>query len=105
MAKWYGNIGFSETVEVEPGIHDQRYTDRKYYGELVRNTSKFQTSGGVNDNVNVSTELSIVSDPYANANFLRMRYVEMYGAKWKINNVEVKYPRLILSIGGVYNVE
>ena len=105
MAKWYGNIGFSETVEVEPGIHDQRYTDRKYYGELVRNTSKFQTSGGVNDNVNVYTELSIVSDPYANANFLRMRYVEMYGAKWKINNVEVKYPRLILSIGGVYNVE
>ena len=32
-----------------------------------------------------------------------MRYVEFMGAKWKISSVEVQYPRLILTVGGVYN--
>jgi hypothetical protein len=32
-----------------------------------------------------------------------MLYVEFMGTKWKITNVEVQYPRLILSVGGVYN--
>jgi hypothetical protein len=34
-----------------------------------------------------------------------MLYVEFMGAKWKISNVEVQYPRLILTIGEVYNGE
>lgn len=105
MAKFYGNVGYVETVETEPGVWEEEITERSYFGELVRNTSKFQTSGGVNDNVNISNELSIVADPYAIQKFHCMRYVEFMNTKWKITNVEVKYPRLILSIGGVYNGE
>lgn len=105
MAKFYGVVGYIETVETEPGLWEEQKTEREYYGELVRNTSKFQTSGGVNDDVNVSNEISIVADPYANQNFHKIRYVEFMGAKWDVTNVEVKYPRLILSIGGVYNGE
>ena len=105
MAKFYGVIGYVETVETEPGIWEEQITERSYYGELVRNTSKFQTSGEVNDNINVSNEISIVADPYAIQKFCFMRYVEFMGVNWKITNVEVKYPRLILSIGGVYNGE
>ena len=59
----------------------------------------------MNDNVNLANELSIVADPYANEHFFAMRYVELMGAKWKITNVDVQYPRLILTIGGVYNGE
>lgn len=103
MAKWYGVIGYAETVETEPGLWEEQITERHYYGDLVRNTRKLQTSGGVNDDINVANEISIVADPYANQNFYHMRYVEFMGAKWKITNVEVQYPRLILSIGGLYN--
>lgn len=105
MAKFYGVIGYVVTTETEPGVWEEQLTERSYYGELVRNMSKFQTSGGVNDNVNVSNEISIVADPYAIQNFHSMRYVEFMGTNWKITNVEVKYPRLVLSIGGVYNGE
>lgn len=103
MAKWYGKIGYAETVETEPGIWEEQITERPYYGDIVRNTRRLQTSNNVNDNVNVSNEISIVADPYANQNFHAMRYVEFMGAKWKIETVEVQYPRLVLSIGGVYN--
>lgn len=103
MAKFYGIIGYAETVETEPGIWDERITERSYYGDLNRNTLKLQTSEGVNDDVNLSNEISIVADPFAYQNFHSMRYVEYMGAKWKIINVEVQHRRLILSVGGVYN--
>lgn len=105
MAKWYGSIGYAETAETEPGLWEEQITERQYYGDLIRNIRKLQTSGGVNDDINVANEISIVADPYANQNFHAMRYVDFMGAKWKITSVEVQYPRLILTIGGVYNGE
>ena len=103
MAKFYGAIGYVETVETSPGVWEEQITERNYYGELVRNTSRFQISDQVNDNVNIANEISVIADPFATQNFHAMRYVEFMGAKWKITNVEVRYPRLILTIGGVYN--
>lgn len=103
MAKFYGTIGYVNTVETEPGMWEEQKTERQYSGELVKNTRRLESSGGVNDNINISNEVSIVADPYAYENFHAMRYIKFMGAKWKINNVEVRYPRLILTIGGVYN--
>lgn len=103
MAKFCGIIGYVNTVEVEPGIWEEAIVEKKYYGDLVQNFRKLENSGEVNDNINVSNKISIVADPYANQNFHSMRYVEFMGTRWKITNVEVKYPRLILSVGGVYN--
>lgn len=105
MAKWYGVIGYIETVETTPGVYEEVATERKYYGDLTRNSRRLQTANQVNDNVNISNELSIVADPYANAHFHTMRYAEFKGTRWKITNVEVQYPRLILTLGGVYNGE
>ena len=103
MAKYYGVIGYAETVETAPGVYEEQITERNYYGELVRNTRRLQTSDRVNDNINIANEISIIADPFATQNFHAMRYIEFMGAKWKITNVEVRYPRLILTIGGVYN--
>lgn len=103
MAKFCGKIGYIETVEVKPGIWDEKIVERLYYGDLTRNTSRFQSSGGVNDDINVSNNISIIADPYANENFHHMRYATFMGTKWKITNVEVQFPRLILTVGGVYN--
>ncbi len=103
MAKFYGVIGYAETVETKPGVWKEQITEKMYYGDLVRNIRKLQTTDQLNDDINVANEISIVADPFANENFHSMRYVEFMGAKWKIANVEVQYPRLILSVGGVYN--
>lgn len=105
MAKFYGNVGFVNTVEIEPGIWEEQITERPYYGDVTRNISRYQPSGGVNDNININNTISILADPYANENFQHMRYVEFMGAKWKITNAEIQYPRILLNIGGVYNGE
>ena len=102
MAKWFGKIGYAETVETPPGVWKEKINVRDYYGDLTRNTRRLQSADKVNDDLNISNELSIVSDPYAINNFHSMRYAEFMGAKWKINTVEVSYPRLILTLGGVY---
>lgn len=103
MAKWYGVIGYAETVESKPGVWVEQITERKYYGDVIRNTRRLQSSEHLNDDINISNEISIVADPYAIAHFHSMRYAEFSGAKWKICNVEVRHPRLILTLGGVYN--
>lgn len=105
MAKFYGKIGYAESVETKPGVWDKQVTEKDYYGDLVRNTSKFQKSENLNDNICIANEISIVADPFAIHNFRSMLYVEYMGAKWKISNVEVIYPRLLLTIGEVYNDE
>ena len=105
MAKYYGTIGDGISEETTPGVWEDRIVERQYYGDLVRNTRRMQNSEHLNDNINISNEISIVADPYANENFHLMRYVTFMGTKWKITSVEVQYPRLILSIGDVYNAE
>lgn len=102
MAKWYGKVGYAEQVETAPGVWEEKITERQYYGDVVRNIRKLESSGEVNDNINVSMEISIVADPYAIQNFHTMRYIEFMGSLWKIYNVEVNYPRLVLGIGGLY---
>lgn len=103
MAKFYGEIGYAQTVEVEPGVWEEKFISRSYYGEVLRNTRRLQSSQHLNDDINISNEISIIADPYANENFHSMRYIQYMGAKWKILNVDVQYPRLNLTIGGVYN--
>ena len=103
MAKYYGKIGYAETVETNPGVWTEQITERSYYGDMIRNTRRLQSAEQVNDNINIANDLSIIADPYAINNFHAMRYAEFMGTKWKISNVEVQYPRLILTLGGLYN--
>jgi hypothetical protein len=103
MAKFYGIIGYAEQVETVPGVYSEEITERPYYGDLIRNTRRYESASQLNDNLNIANEISIIADPFAYQNFHAMRYVEFMGAKWKITTVEVQYPRLILTIGGVYN--
>ena len=103
MGKFYGSIGYAETVETSPGVWVERSTERKYYGDVNRDSRRLQSANQLNDNINVSSEISIVADPYAYNHFHSMRYVEFMGAKWKVSTVEPKPPRLILTLGGLCN--
>ena len=105
MAKWYGEIGFAETVETKPGVWVEQVTKRNYYGDVTRDSRRLQTADKLNDNINISNQISIISDPYANENFHSMRYAFYMSTRWKITDIEVQYPRLNLTLGGVWNGE
>lgn len=104
MAKWFGKIGFDiGTVETTPGVWKPTIIEKNYYGDVQRNSRRLQTSDKVNDDINISNEISIVSDPYANKNFHQIRWAMFMKTKWKVTDVEVQYPRLILTLGGEWN--
>ena len=105
MAKFYGKIGFTTSIEIEPGIwSDTTITERNYYGDVTRNIARFNyNQESSNSNLNLTNAFSIVADDYAIANEQYMAYVEYRGTKWTIESVEDQYPRLILNVGGVYN--
>lgn len=101
--KWCGLIGYGETEETKPGVWTEQIVERRYFGDLIRNARSLQTSDKVNDNINISNTISIVADPYANKHFFNIRYITFQGAKWKVTNAEVQPPRIVLTIGGLYN--
>ena len=103
MAKFYGVIGYVETKETTPGVWSECITERNYSGDVIRNSRRYQSSENLNDNLTINNEISIVADPYAYQNFYAIRYINWMGVSWKITNIEVQRPRLILTIGGVYN--
>ena len=103
MAKFFGKIGYAEMVETAPGVWEEQITEREYFGDLIRNTRRLQSTDQLNDDIDISNEISIVADPFAMNNFHSMRYVEFMNAKWKISSVDVQYPRLNLSVGGLWN--
>lgn len=105
MPKYFGKIGFVNTVETKPGVWVEQITEREYYGDLVRNTRRLESADQLNDNVTISNQISIVADPYARDHMWSMRYIVFQGAKWKVSSIEVQYPRLVLSVGGLYNAE
>ena len=103
MARWAGKVGFETSVETEPGIWEEKVTERTYSGDLVRNSRRIQSSDSVNESITISNEISIIADPYAEQNFHAIRYAVFMGTKWKIESVDVQYPRLTLTMGGKYN--
>lgn len=103
MAKFCGMIGFSNTGETATDVWDEKIVEKKYFGDVTRNFSQRKSDSQLNDNIDISNAISIIADPYANQNLHAIRYVVFMDTKWKVTNIEVQYPRLLLSIGGVYN--
>lgn len=103
MAKFHGMIGYATSVETAPGVWTNQISEREYFGEVIRESRNWSNSGTVNDNLVVANRITITADDFANQNFSAMRYVIWDGVYWKITSVEVQRPRLILSLGGVYN--
>jgi hypothetical protein len=103
MAKFFGKIGFATLTETTPGVWEEVITERDYYGEVIRNNRRLQGAQQLNDDISLSNEFSILADPFAVENFHSMRYLTYMGTKWKVTTVDVQYPRLTLSVGGIYN--
>ena len=104
MAKFYGAVGYVESVETAPGVYEDKTTERNYSGDVIRNTGRWNNDGKkLNDDLNVSNIISILADPFAYQNFHTIKYVKWMGVAWKVTNVDVLYPRLHLTMGGVYN--
>lgn len=103
MAKFYGNIGFAETVMTAPDVWTDSIVEHPYYGDMLEATRQWEAGENLNDDTNIRNKISIVADPFALNHFGSIRYVVLSNQKWKVKSVSVVYPRLILELGGIYN--
>lgn len=101
--KFCGNVGYVERQETAPGVWEDVVTERKYYGDVTKNRSAWQQSGTLNDDINVTSDISILADAYAYQHFSYIRFVEFMGAKWKVTSIVPERPRITLTLGGLYN--
>lgn len=102
--KFYGKVGYApQQVETSPGVFEEMIVEHTYRGDIIRNTRRLESDNKVNDDITSNNSISIMADAYAYDHFYDMRYVEWQGSKWKVTNVEVQRPRLLLTLGGIYN--
>lgn len=106
MAKFYGPVGFIVTEEVRTGVFVEHPYEHNYAGEILRRSIRYENGQSVNDSIASTVQISIVADPYAHENCYKIKYVKWRGDYWEVTTVDAsQYPRLILSLGGVYNGE
>lgn len=103
MTKYCGNIIFVKTGEFVHGVYTEEPIVRRYKGEVEKNWRRWETGERLNDNININNTLSIVADSFLYENLGMIRAVEWMGSYWEISSIEIKRPRLILEIGGLYN--
>lgn len=101
--KYYGKVGYAETTETAPGVWEEVIVERSYAGDIIQVSRRLEDKQNINDSINVTNKISIVCDPYALNNFINIRYIEWLGQKWKVTDVQIQHPRLLFSIGGLYN--
>ena len=103
MARFYGKIGYGESEETAPGVWADAITEIHYYGDVIRNSRLLRQGEALNLDLSVGNQISIVADDHAYEHFHAIRYVEWAGSLWTVSAVEVQAPRLILTLGEVYN--
>ena len=103
MPKSSGVIGYALAVETRPGVWINSITDKKYIGEIVRDNRKIVEQGEINGSININNNISIVSNKFMLSNMAYMKYITYMNSKWKISSVDIKPPRIIITLGGLYN--
>jgi hypothetical protein len=103
MTRFFGQVGYGETVDQGDGVHELVVTTRDYSGDVIRPGRRYSDDNKVNSDLSVGHAISIVADGYANNHFFAIRCVKWRGTFWEVTHVAVESPRLILTLGGVYN--
>ena len=103
MPKCSGLIGYALDVETSPGVWSPSIVEKKYLGEVVRDNRRIVDQGEINGSINISNNISIISNSFMLTNMSFMIYITYMNSKWKINSVDIKPPRMIITLGGKYN--
>lgn len=103
MSKCSGIIGYALAVETQPGVWSESITEKNYYGDVVKDNRRIVDNAQINSNINISNNISIVSNKFMLENLAFMKYLTFMKSKWNISSVDIKPPRIIITLGGIYN--
>lgn len=105
--RFAGTVGFATPTEETPGVWKDVIVEREYFGDVIRDARLLGAPSlvppEVAGTISVQNSFSIVGDAMAYESFMNIRYVTWNGQKWIVTDIEVRRPRLILSIGGQWD--
>lgn len=101
--RFFDKVGYGVPGTPVDGVWSDAITERTYRGEVLNALSSTEPSDKVNADVRLQNRISILADAFALENFSHIKYVSWMGSLWTVQSVEVERPRLVLSLGGVYN--
>lgn len=105
MSRFFGYIGFAKEEETAPGVWEKIIEERLYSGEVLDNRWRTQTGSSVNSDIVFNGDFSVLLDPYMIKNHPFIVYVKYRGIRWKVTGVNPSHPRLMITVGEVYNGE
>ena len=104
MARFHGKVGFTIFVDDQTtGIPDEQVVEKTYFGTVSEHRRSWQTSDMVTDDLQLGNQISITANDFAYKHASAICYCEFMGGLWKVTSIRVARPRIILTLGGVYN--
>lgn len=109
MSKFTGLVGFITQEESIPGVWSPIENSKKMRGDLISssatngNGSRIADSGKVNDDVSLNHRVSLLGDYYTFNNYLNIKWIQIGGRKLEVSSIELQRPRVILTVGGLWN--
>lgn len=101
--RFAGMVGFVIAEETATDVWSEKPTEKLYYGDVTKNSRRWENGEGVNSNLNISNSISIVANDYAYEHAGEIRYVYWLGKRWCVTNLSIDRPRIVLTIGGLYD--
>lgn len=103
MSRFAGTVGYTVQEETTPGVWTTVEKTRKMKGDIMKQVASHQSSEYLHDDVVLSHRVSLIGDAYAFDNYFNISWVKMDTQKWKVASIEVDRPRIIVTLGGVWN--
>lgn len=101
--KYYGYIGFLSTEDTGDGVWTPRIKRKLYSGDILRMARNKDSGEHINDGLRITTMVSLYIDPWFEENLSQIRYIEYMNAKWDVSYVDIQYPRINITLGGLYH--
>lgn len=103
MNKWSGLIGFVTYEDDGSGNFMPKNIERPYKGDVIKLTRRLQTTDQKFDKIVMNNRLSVICDVFMNENMYNIKYATFKGAKWTVSDIDTQYPRIIITLGELYN--
>lgn len=101
--RFYGFVGYAASEEMSPNVYDDSINEYEAYGDVLQNIRKWATDTDLNDDLTTQNRISLIATPFMRENCSRIKYVRWLKTKWKVTAVTIQHPRIIVTLGGVYN--
>lgn len=105
MAKFTGLVGYVTQEETVPGVWSPVDNSKMMKGDIIRQSLSNKDKDKINGDISLNHRVSLLGDAYAFNSYYAIKWIQIDGRKWEVVSVEIQRPRIVVSVGGLYNAQ